>query len=150
MMADRTGVAGFFEDIPILVFVLLGVSTLVLSGVWVSQRLTGERIQDRLDRLAGALADHLVAEVLELGSYDGLPRVSSVGSLNLTEHAREELGARGYEIAVLERYPEFAWVKNQSSGDPLLAESTGYASMVFNAVDDNGYTQIMEVRVLVW
>jgi hypothetical protein len=63
MKADCDGVAGFFEDLPVLMFVLTGVFIVVAAGVWTSNTLEAQRTRNRLELLADGLLSEIVLDI---------------------------------------------------------------------------------------
>ncbi len=150
MNTDDAGVAGFFEDLPVLMFVLMGVATLVLSGTWVSQNLETIRIQEELDSFAEDLVDSVLSRILRHETPDLMPSMSWVQNISLSDLVSEIVGERHYLIAIVSRYPSFAWLKTESNGDPVRLHATGYCSELLNVLDGSGRTAMLEVRAIVW
>lgn len=150
MKADDSAVAGFFEDLPVLMFVLGGVLVLVLSSVWVSRIEVEQRMVEELERSAEALADGLLARVRgqAYGAVD--PSIPSIECLDLSRLTADLAGNLGRSVAFVELYPEARWVISWSTGNSTGVSMTGSHSALFNVRDAWGNTAVMEVRVVVW
>ncbi len=149
-MNDRAGVAGFFEDLPVLMFVLVGVSVLVLSAAWVARENAERQAEESLDEAARRIAGNLIASFLtEPGS---MPRVSSLEGRNLSEAVTRIMPAAvsGFSVAVSQLYPGPVAINAQMYGDEAEGSRTGFARAVFNGVDDHGLVLVLEVRIIVW
>jgi hypothetical protein len=150
MRADRLGVAGFFEDLPVLMFVLSGVVALVLTSVFVSERMTAERMDEQLDVVAKRIVDTVASEMLFSCGPDVLPTVASICAFNYSDIVSQLSDGRGFALSVFSLQPSFACILNTSSDQGSAPRSTGYASELLNALGDNGLTIVLEVRVIVW
>ncbi len=150
MKADDSGVAGFFEDLPVLMFVLVGVATLVLCGTWVSRSLNAINDQEELDSLAEDLVNTVMSRLLRPETPGLMPSVSSVHSVNVSDIASRVVGERHFVVAIIGRYPAYAWLNIGSDNDTDLPDATGYSSRLLNALDGSGRTTVIEVRAIVW
>ena len=150
MRADRSGVAGFFEDLPVLMFVLSGVVTLVLTSVFVSERISEDRLDDQLDAVAKRMVDSVASEMLFSCGPDVLPTVTSIRALNCSGLVSPLSEGRGYALSVFSMHPSFGCLLSFSSNQSSAPRSTGYASRLLNALGDDGLCVILEVRVIVW
>lgn len=150
MKADDSGVAGFFEDLPVLMFVLVGVATLVLCGTWVSRSLNAIHDQEELDSLAENLVNSVMSRLLRPETPGLMPSVSSVQSVNVSDIASRVVGERHFVVAIIARYPAYAWLNIGSDNDTALPDATGYSSRLLNALDGSGRTTVIEVRAIVW
>jgi len=150
MKADDAGVAGFFEDLPVLMFVLVGVAMLVLCGTWVSRSLDTIHYQEELDSLAQDLVSSVVSRLLRPETPGLIPSVSSAESTNISDIARGVVGERHFAIAIIMRYPTYEWLNIGSDNDSAPPSATGYGSRLLNALDGSGRTTVIEVRAIVW
>ena len=148
--ADDRAVAGFFEDLPVLMFILGGVSMLVFSGVWVSRTMAEQRVEEDLDRLAEDFVAHIMDELGCHGSADVLPTEESIKGLNLSAVALEVIGEKQFSAAILSLHPDSRWILAGGGDSLTTAIKTGYASRLFNAVSAGGLVCVLEVRVIVW
>jgi hypothetical protein len=150
MKADCDGVAGFFEDLPVLMFVLTGVFIVVAAGVFASNALEAQRMRDRLDGLAESLVNKVVLEIEARLGGESLPTVSALSNLNLSHLAVGVLSAHRCSIAVIERYPEVLWLahwSDEASDSPIQAVG---AARLIDALDEHLMVVVVEVRTVVW
>lgn len=150
MKADCDGVAGFFEDLPVLMFVLTGVFILVTAGVWTSNTLEAQRMRDRLKALAEDLVNEIVLETEARPGTESFPTVSALSRLNLSHLAGGVLSDHRCSIAIIERYPEVRWLvhwSDETPGPPIQAIG---AARLLNAFDEHLMVVVVEVRAIVW
>jgi len=150
MKADCDGVAGFFEDLPVLMFVLTGVFILVTAGVWTSNTLEAQRMRDRLKALAEDLVNEIVLETEARPGRESLSTVSALSRLNLSHLAGGVLSDHRCSIAIIERYPEVRWLvhwSDETPGPPIQAIG---AARLLNAFDEHLMVVVVEVRAIVW
>jgi hypothetical protein len=150
MKADCDGVAGFFEDLPVLMFVLTGVFIVVAAGVWTSNLLEAQRMRDKLDALAEGLVNEVVLEVEAPLTGDSFPTVSTLSHLNLSHLASGVPSVHHCSIAIIERYPEVRWLvlwSGETSDHPIQAFA---AAKLLNAFDEHLMIVVVEVRAIVW
>ena len=150
MKADCDGVAGFLEDLPVLMFVLTGVFILVTAGVWTSDTLDAQRMRDRLEALAEDLVNEIVLETEARPGRESLSTVSALSRLNLSHLAGGVLSAHRCSIAIIERYPEVRWLvhwSDETPGPPIQAIG---AARLLNAFDEHLMVVVVEVRAIVW
>jgi len=146
---DDSAVAGFFEDIPVLIIILTGVSSLVLSGVMASERITAVTVQRGLDELAERLVCWIAIWV---HPDQGIEHASlaSFMSVNITRGASEVLDDESYKVAVVQRLPRLEWIRSASNSEAADLLNTGYASGLFNARLGDGTIGVVEVAAFVW
>jgi hypothetical protein len=150
MKADCVGVAGFFEDLPVLMFVLTGVFIVVAASVWTSNTLEAQRMRDRLEALAKGLVNEVVLEVeVRLGG-ESFPTGSALSHLNRSHLAGGVLPAHRCSIAVIERYPEVRWLVHWSDETPDSPIQAVGAARLLNAFDEHLMVVVVEVRAIVW
>ena len=149
MYSDETAIAGFFEDLPVLLIILAGVSLLVLSGVAASERLAEQESQAELKSLAQRFMGSMVASIITDPSIDHAS-ISSVQSLNISRCASDALDGESWTAAVVLLSPGIVWLQAESSTSSEPTISTGYSSTMFNVVMDNGIIGVVEVRAIVW
>jgi hypothetical protein len=150
MRVDCSGVAGFFEDLPVLMFVLSGVVALVLTSVFVSERMTADWMDEQLDVVAKRIVDSIASEMLFSCGPDVLPTVDSICAFNYSDKVSQMSDGRSYALSVFSLHPSFGCLLDICSDQNATPRSTGYASELLNALDDTGLTIILEVRVVVW
>ncbi len=147
MWTDRSAVAGFFEDIPVLLIILTGVMALVLSGFVATEK--AQRIEDRrqLDMLALRLVDSVAINIAPDPSVEHASLVA-FASLNFTRCAASVLDDESFGMSVIQLCPSIEWIRI-GSVDPQ-GQDTGYASRLFNARLDDGSIGVLEVVACVW
>ena len=150
MKADCDGVAGFFEDLPVLMFVLTGVFIVVAAGVWTSNTLEAQRVRDRFEVLAAGLVNEVVLEIEARLGGRAFPTVSALSHLNLSHLVGGVLPAHRCSIAIIERYPEVRWLVRWSDETPDSAIQTVGAAKLLNAFDEHLMVVVVEVRAIVW
>jgi len=149
MYDDTAGVAGFFEDIPVLALVLVGVSTLVASGVHLYALETDERLVQTLHREARELMCRIIREA-GAPSPDMLPFAAALEPTNLSRYAAELPDGLGYSVSVVRLHPNPEWLFSIRSSSISQAACTGFASSRLNAIMSDGLVGVFEVRVIVW
>lgn len=147
MRRDESGVGGFVEDLPVLVFVLVGVLALVSTSVWVAQERTDAQTALRSEALAEGLLDAVL-----LRFSDGVDCSISVHELrSLNASMVDSLAPRGFDwmISILILHP---WVESIEVGDEGCAfgsTPSGYANRMINAEYGAGGCALVEVRCVV-
>ena len=149
MKSDLAAVAGFFEDLPVLVLVLAGVLSLIFSSVWVSEARSSAQKDSELTFEAREIVSRTSQEIKFSGASDVIPLLGHVKSLNLSDCS---LVAQSYDVHLTIQivYPKKELVCEYSSNDDPGSSSTGFASKFLNAIDDSGLTIILEVQAIVW
>lgn len=150
MRSDESGVAGFFEDLPVLAFVLCGVMLLVSSGIWTSVHLAEQREDEQLKRLAERAIDAIVGTIAPAEMGFGLPTLQAIERSNLSEHVQGLLRAVHYLVNVSTRGATSGWSILLSDGRLGEVSHTASASALLNVRDDTGLIVILEVRLIVW
>lgn len=146
MKGDDDAVGGFFEDLPVLAFVLAGVALLLSTGIWVSERLDEAGTEMELDALAKDLMTCVLAQVRNPEAPELLPMLASVLGMNVSAGPSE---LDGYIVSVILRHPAVEWLKVMGAGSET-PDRTGYASALLNALDERGLVVVLEVRVVAW
>jgi hypothetical protein len=150
MMADDRGVAGFFEDLPVLMFVLAGVFIIVAAGVWTSDALASQRFHDKLEGLAEELVNDIIHEVTVRAGANQLPSLDILTSLNLGRVAADSVQSHCYSIAIVERFPTTQWLVNCSKASGSQPFEAAGSALLLNALDSHLRVVVVEVEVLVW
>lgn len=142
--------AGFFEDLPVLMFVLAGVASLVFTGLVSSQSRSEDRLQLALDAAAQSLADDILGRLsLREGSPGSLPSTSTLEQTDFEGIIAEYSNGYRTSIGLARLYPVYGrFYGTVSADDPPIA--TGYAVRVMDATDESGLVIILELRVVVW
>ena len=145
---NQEGVAGFFEDLPVLLFVLMGVMVLVASATWVSQERASANLESELEEIARDITKALLRSIA--WQHGSVPRLSSVSGMDTVSVAEEVAQLRSFAVTVASLHPEIVTVATVTRGEPSAATSTGFARLLFNALDDAGLVCLLEVRAVVW
>ena len=148
VIRGEDGVAGFFEDLPVLMFVLIGASVLVMSGAWVARQNAIRQLEQELDDTADTVVRRVLGSILS--KWGETPRVTSLLGLDLAAIVSEESRGHEYAFAIASLHPEPEVFVTANNGDPSRVVRTGFASALFNALDERGLVLILEVRAIVW
>ncbi len=150
MRLDDRGVAGFFEDLPVLMFILAGVASLVFTGLVSSETRSEDRLQSELDAAAQSLADNIIARLHQCeGSAGSIPSVRTLKQTDFDDLTADL--SRGYRssIGLVQLIPTCERIYGTvPPDDPPL--STGYAARFMDALNESGLAVILELRVIVW
>ncbi|MGQ9588037.1 MAG: hypothetical protein ACUVT7_06635 [Thermoplasmata archaeon] len=149
MKSDESGVGGFFEDLPVLAFVLAGTAILLMSTTWSCEHLASQHAYDELRKRAVSFVERICAELRGSRENEIVPSLSSIEKLNYSRLAGEELNGRQYALAILQLYPLVRWVVEHSGPEPSRSEVAA-ATALLNALNEEGVTVIIEVRAIVW
>lgn len=146
MRCDVEGVGGFFEDLPVLAFVLAGVVSVAGTASWVSEQISDADGYSVLEVNASLLVDAVVSELTGSGP---VPSTDSVRGANLTAPVGRLADGIAAVVSVWCVHPvlEPLVVVVAIDGDPSVVCS--HRALV-NAVTDGGVIGIVEVRALVW
>ncbi len=146
MRSDTEAVGGFFEDLPVLAFVLAGVLSVAGTASWTSVMLADD---ERCEALELAASQLLVKVVSEICGADVLPTTESVRRANLSSPMDELPDGVVGLVSVWCVHPvnECLLMVSLCEGEPTIACSEG---ALIDALCDGGMVGILEVRVLVW
>jgi hypothetical protein len=146
MKSDTGAVGGFFEDLPVLAFVLAGVLSVAGTACWASELLSDGERSDAVEHSASQL---IVGIVLEMQDSDVLPTVEAVRSANLSDPIGALSDRFSCLVSIWHIHPgnERLMVVGSCEGAPALACS---ARVLMNVICDDGAVGILEVRVFVW
>lgn len=146
MRGDTEAVGGFFEDLPVLAFVLAGVLSVAGTASWTSVMLADD---ERCEALELAASQLLVRVVSEIRGGDVLPTTEAVKRANLSSPMSELPDGVVSLVSVWCVHPvnECLLTVSRCDGEPTIACSE---SVFINALCDGGMIGILEVRVLVW
>lgn len=150
VIRDEAAVGGFLEDLPVLVFVLLGVFGLVSTSVFASREMSEREDADRLGEIAQEILDSVLSGLNVGDSHGNTLTVSALRDLNLTGWAGSVACGAGFCVGISVLYPRAEWLSSVVSGDPTSANITGYARHLLVVTDDDGSTTVVEVKVLAW
>ena len=147
MENDVNGIGGFFEDLPVLILLLAGVSSVVLTSAWsVEQRAQGEELEE-LNRSA----ERILGSALAAASDDGDGEFALEDLLRLDCRAIGlEPGIDGWVVVVEVVHPFMDGAVARSSASEPTPSSVGWASTVVNATYSGDMVAVVEVTCLVW
>ena len=149
MKKDERGVAGFFEDLPVLLFVLAGTFTIVVSAWNASQVVVSGEENKALERLTERCAALLLSEIA--GEHpETVITVASVCSTKLIDIATEFLDGSAFCLSIVMVHPELEWLLQESDRSGGVPERACSVSRLLNALADDGCTAILVVRIIVW
>jgi hypothetical protein len=146
MRGDTDGVGGFFEDLPVLAFVLAGVVSVAGTACWAAEIISEFDASERLE----AGADLLVAEVMmELTRSGPTPPTESIRRADLSVPFGHMAEGTAGAVSIWCVHPStepllVAWT---AEGEPCDACS---ARAFMNALLEDGAVCVVEVRALVW
>ncbi len=146
MRGDVDAVGGFFEDLPVLAFVLAGVMSVAGTASWASGIMSESDRDEALERSASLLACSVVIELQDAGD---VPTAEAVMRANLSEVLDSLPDGLGCLVSVWCVHPEdgLLLTVSRGAGEHVLACS---AKVLMNAICGGGAVGILEVRVLVW
>ena len=146
MRRDTEGVGGFFEDLPVLAFVLAGVLSVAGTAAWTGEALSDGEGRETLESAAPLLAASVAMELTPAGAP---PSTDSVRGAHLTGPTRGLAEGTCAIVSVWCLHPasELLIVVVTAEGDPSEAFS---ARELLNVLCEGGVVGIAEVTVLVW
>lgn len=151
MLRDEDAVGGFFEDLPVLALVLLGVFLLISTSVLVSKELSERRELDRLESVAEDIANAIRGHLTSGDGATGkMPTVPAMRQVNLPSLADPVASCVGYCASVVLLHPRTEWLSSATTGDTPDARRVVCAGGFLNALLEDGSVAIVEVKVLAW
>jgi len=150
MLRGEDAVGGFFEDLPVLALVLLGVFLLVSTSTLVYQESSGRREYDRLESVTQDIAKAIIGHLSRGDESSHLSTVSAMREINLEALADSVADCAGYCASVVLLHPRTEWLSSAATGDLHDARQVAYAAGFLNAILDDGSVAVVEVRVLAW
>lgn len=146
MKRDIDAIGGFFEDLPVMAFVLAGALSVAGVACWTSERLAEDADIGMLERSASLMVDSIM---VELGWPGDIPSAEGIRSANLSESLTCLENGLASLVSIWCVHPriEPLLVMGEFDGYPATASSDG---MRMNVLCVDGIVGIMEVRVLVW
>lgn len=150
MIRGDGGVGGFLEDLPVLLFVLLGVFVLISSSIFSSKASSDAQEAEKLDAIAYKILNGILSKINSVDLMERTPSVASMKEMRLDVLREIHEQGIGYCVAVVMLHPCIEWLSEFTSGDPVHADCTGYARAMLNAVSDSGSIAVVEVQVIAW
>ena len=149
MKSDELGVGGFFEDLPVLAFVLGGTAILLMSATWSCEHIASQHACNELRNRAVSFVERICAELRGSRGNEFVPSLSAIVQLNYSRLAEEELDGREYALAILQLHPSVQWILGHPGSEVPCSEIAA-ASAMLNVLNEEGTTVIVEVRAIVW
>lgn len=146
MRIDDAGVGGFAEDLPVMVFVLAGVSLLVGSAVnaVAEVRAVGDGDLE-------ATAELLVSAVLRSAQSLETPTIQWLRSSDLDRCVRDvAAGCNGFFLSIRMVHPTVEQLQSVGALPEMFPGMTGSCSRFLNAEADDMLITVVEVRAVVW
>lgn len=150
MALSDEAVGGFFEDLPVLMFVLFGVFLLVSTSLFASGQIAEERRHGWIEGVADDLMAAIMSRVNAADAVGSTVTMASMREMDLGRIASAAVPDVRYCVSLVALHPHTEWLCSAISGDPSSATSTGIARSLFNALCDDGMIGVVEVTVLVW
>jgi hypothetical protein len=148
MRADDSGVGGFVEDLPVLLFVLMGTLTVISTSVWVTGERREMRLEAEADNVAGELLEALLLQLSE-GHADGIS-VSELRGLDASAVDGLRHDDFLWQLSIYIIHP---WVESiclRSDDSVAGSGDHGYANRIINASYGADGCALVEVRCAVW
>lgn len=137
------------EDLPVLVFVLLGTMAVISTSVWVIEERAEIRAVADADVAADRLLDTLLLE-MSRGEARSIS-MTSLRGINASKIFELCPDVRNWQVSILVIHP---WVEvfelNDYDSARGLMEGTGYANRIINATYGVNGSALVEVRCVVW
>ena len=151
MRLDEDGVAGFFEDLPVLIIVLGAVCILVMTATRISAEIISNDAFDRLQTVAESIIDRVRSEATQLAEVRGAPLLSSIVRLNLTDCAEAAtLGGHAYKVVIAVLHPGIGSVVASAGRELPVSTCSAASSTLMNAIDESDRSIVIEARAMVW
>lgn len=148
MKRDTSGALGFFEDLPVMVFVLAGVASLIATAAWSEATIKEGTLHSDLERLAELVSAWILDGAP--GEVRTLPTADAFRALNLSSLAELLPEGRSFTAAVTQRHPVVEALNSYSAQSFELPSLTGCSLRFLNAIDGLSRVVVVEVRVVVW
>lgn len=146
MRFDDRAVGGFFEDLPVLAFVLAGVLSVSGTAAWTSSELVEAGQLDALERKASSLVSAIVSD---LQDSEVMLTLEMIAAANLS--SASDVLAEGISCYVtiwcVHPFRELLLSYGDVGDDPALV---GSDSSFMNMLCDGGVVGVSEVRAIVW
>jgi len=149
-MRDDSAVGGFLEDLPVLLFVLLGVLALVSTSMFASSMISEQRRVESLDSVAEDILSAIVSGFRVGDSSVYTPTLAALRETNITGSAQAVASGCDYCVSIVMLHPRREWLCVAASTAPVGLVDTGYSKCLLNATDDDGLMAVVEVSVLAW
>jgi len=149
VIEDQSGVGGFFEDLPVLMFVLAGTVTVIVSATFSVEVLASQEADKALERLATRCVDLIVAEIMD--GHGGVAVIAGALCATKIDRALQDfLGDGEFFASIVMIHPESKRLCTIREAPTEIAGRASSASRMINVLVENGLTGIVVVRALVW
>ena len=131
-MRNDEAVGGFFEDLPVLAFILTGFLLIASTNVAVTNQRNELERSERLELAAGRLAGSVLAAISEGCGEDN--QLNSVSSLNLSALLPASVlpQAFGWAISIALIHPWHEPLVKCSNGSPGPLAEAGWHCLLFS------------------
>jgi hypothetical protein len=148
MKVDDAGVGGFLEDLPVLMFVLAGVTVLLSSAVWAASWFEQDRGEESLEDSAERVLETVLSGLP--CPRMGYPTAQGIVESNLTGAVEQSAQGVHWRLAIVMLYPGPEWLVSLSDCGVVTPASACSASKLLSASGPDGGTVVLEVTVVVW
>jgi hypothetical protein len=133
---------------PVLVFVLAGVTTLIAAGTWAAELRADTYGEDELERLAKDVIDRVLWALSD--GPGGFRDLDGIVGANMSDAVREIPNCTGWLISVEVLHPWSEQVLLLTSEVPGTPTCTACESRLVNSVSEDHLCVLAEVTVIVW
>lgn len=148
MRDDKQGVGGFLEDIPVLVFVLAGVVTLIGASVWAAGMRSDLVREVELESLAGDLVDRALWDLSD--GVDGHVSVDRMAQLDLSQLSGRVPAGTGWLVSVNVIHPWTEQLLLAQGGSQHHVAYVGCGCELINAPYGTDGSAVVKVTAIVW
>lgn len=148
MRNDIKAVGGFFEDLPVLAFVLTGSFLVIGMNVWVAGQREAHDVLRLLDESAEELADAVVME-LTAGGHSVVP-LDSVRLLNSSSFLPLHLSLASWTVSLSLIHPAQIPLATWQGGHAPPDSDAGWHSTLFNVLCSRSCVGVAEVVAVVY
>ena len=146
MNTDDRAIGGFFEDLPVLMIVLMGTVSVMGTGIWVSEQTESLDRADSLDKAAEEMTDVVLSRLSE----GGLTRITldSIAALQPSSIVPDD-GSLAWTVSIAMIHPWHEVITVMRSEDLGQASVTGWHSRLFNVLHGVSSIGVAEVVAVV-
>jgi len=148
MRSDQSGIGGFLEDLPVLVFVLAGVGVLLSASTWSSEMAARSQAAERLDEQAELVVEKVLVALSDgCGGYIG---VGGIPTVNLTDRLSEMPVGVSFLVTVEVVHPWAERLAEVEAGTIQAASDIGFATRLINMPAGDETVAVGKVTAIVW
>ncbi|UCE91842.1 MAG: hypothetical protein JSV90_01440 [Methanobacteriota archaeon] len=148
MRRDIAGVGGFVEDLPVLLFILMGTVSVITTSVWVAEGREKAKALADADEAAKRLVDAVLLR-LSGGEANGVS-IAGLRSLNASQVNELCPSILSWQLSISIFHPRPEAVEHGCDGPGVGASGSGYHNRFVNASYDRDASALVEVRCVVW